>query len=110
MPATIPNLHVNRQVTISIKTKDWNPTALPMVGFSLQIGAGVYAVGTCPANSDGQTATVTLKIPEIHNAGNGPWPCHLRIAYCAAVQPDGHFVPNSAMPAAPIATGQVYLF
>ncbi len=110
MPATIPNLHVERQVTISIKTKDWNPTALPMVGFALRIHNGVFAVGTAPANSDGQTVSVTLKIPRIDNAGSGPWPCELKVAYCAAVQPDGHFVPNTAMPQFPIATGQVFLF
>ena len=109
MAASMPQLHVDRNVTISIKTKDWDKTAHPMVGFSLQIGSNVYVVATAAANSDGQTVSVTMKIPQIHNAGPGPFPCALRIAYCDAIQPDGFFVPNTILPPHPIATGTVFI-
>ena len=110
MPVQMPHLHVDRNVTISIKTKDWDSSAHPMVGFALQIGQNVYVVGTAPANADGQTVSVTLKIPQIHNAGPGPFPCALRIAYCDGVQADGFFTPKeSIMLPQPIATGQVFI-
>jgi hypothetical protein len=105
----MPPLHVNHTVTISIKTRDWNPSALPMVGFSLQIESNVYVVATAPASSDGQTVSVTMKIPQINGHGPGPWACALRIAYCAAVQPDGHFIPNPTGEIQPIALGQVFI-
>jgi hypothetical protein len=106
MAVTMPPLHVNHTVTFSIKTKDWNPTALPMVGFALRCGNDSYATGVAAANSDGQTVTVTLTVPQVHHQGGGPWPCELRIAYCTGVQPNGHFgLPQ--MPE-PIATGQVF--
>src|SRR6267143_7259039 len=102
--ATIPDLHVGHDVTFSIKTKDWNPSALPMVGFALRCGRDSFAVGVAPANSDGQTVTVKLTVPRVDGQGNGPWDCELRIAYCTGVQPNGDFglpaLPN------PIATWQ----
>ena len=110
MAVQMPPLHVERSVTISIKTKDWNDSALPMVGFRLQIGANIYVVGTAPANSDGQTVSCTLKIPRIDNAGPGPFPCELRIAYCNGIQQDGFFQPPTAFPPQPIGVGQVFIF
>ena len=107
MAAQMPRLHTDRQVTVSIKTKDWSPAALPNVGFQLQIGANVFVVGMAPANSDGQTVTVTLQIPQIHGAGNGPWPSALKIAYCAVMLPSGHFDPPQVTPPAPLAVGEV---
>ena|SRR2546425_6013026 len=102
----MPELHVNHNVTFSIKTKDWNASAHPMVGFCLQIGSNVYVSATAPATADGQTVTVTMKIPFINGQGDGPWDCALRVAYCAGVQNDGFFVPTQPIPE-PIAKGKV---
>jgi hypothetical protein len=106
-------LHVDRNVTISIKTKDWTQEGAagkPMVGFQLRIG-NMHIGGVAAANSDGQTVTCTLKVPQIHNAGHGPWPSELRIAYCIGMNPaDGAFMglaPHE-LPQ-PIAAGQVSL-
>ena len=105
----MPDLHVEHNVTFSIKTKDWNAQALPMVGFSLRIhghlGGVLTVVATAPANSNGQTVSVPMKIPRVDGQGQSPWPCELRIAYCTGVQPNGDF----GLPALPdpIALGNI---
>lgn len=109
MPAAMPRLHVNCSVKISIKTKDWNPSALPMVGFCLQVGRDAFVGGQCAVNSDGQTATVTLKIPQANHQGNGPYPTALFIAYCSGCNEKGQFAPNTVTPQVAMATGEAVI-
>ena len=109
MATQMPDLHVDHNVTISINTKDWSSDALPMVGFSLHIignlGGNLFVVAIAPANSDGQTVSVSMKIPHVDNQGAPPWACELRIAYCTGVQGNGDFgLPNLPQP---IATGRI---
>lgn len=92
----IPRLRVGREVTISIKCKDWKPGAPPMVGFCLRIAAGqhgVWACGQAAVNAPDQTVSCTLKIPQIVDCGNGPWGSELRIAYCHGMNPANGAVP-----------------